>query len=272
MKKSYLMLKTILVSLFVSLKISAGTVTFVTHGMDSNARTWVRDMTLAMHTYQRNLGFEADVFYLELPRQNSVEVLPEFVVQQLTFTSTNPDRNIIIAFDWSYYAESDFFGATVEYDTIDIAPLPAYFLRKHEPLPGLPNPLVESPLHLVGHSRGGSLLCIRHRNRVYPDRLNLVHDRGNGRSIDSSEAFYSGGTRWIFNGLPQERSDAAGVRRPGRHQPGLSLAVAAAGQVRQSAGGIRGDPARHPDGQGGGIQIGVSGRSKAGDPAGLFSG
>lgn len=150
-------LKAVLLSASILTSVEAGTVTFVTHGMDSNAKTWVREMCMAMHQYQRNLGFENDVFYVELPRQNSVQTLPQFIVQPLTTTSTNQDRNVIIAFDWSYYATS-FLKITVDFNTVDVAPLPAYFLRKNDPLPGFPDPLVESPLHLVGHSRGGSLL------------------------------------------------------------------------------------------------------------------
>jgi len=149
-------LKAFLLIFFVLARATAGTVTFVTHGMDSNAKTWVREMCMAIHHYQRKLGFENDVFYVEVPRQNSVQTLPQFIVQPLTTTSTNANRNIIVAFDWSYYATS--ILKIPEYYTIDVAPLPAYFLRKKSPLPGLLDPLVESPLHLIGHSRGGSLL------------------------------------------------------------------------------------------------------------------
>jgi hypothetical protein len=53
------MLKVFL-SIFVLFNVSAGTVTFVTHGMNSNAKTWVRDMCMAIHRYQQNLGFESD--------------------------------------------------------------------------------------------------------------------------------------------------------------------------------------------------------------------
>jgi hypothetical protein len=138
--------------------ISAGTVTLVTHGMDSNAKTWVTDMCMAMQRYQQTQGSESDVFYVEVPRQSSVLALPQFIVKQLTTNSTSPDRNIIIAFDWNYYATSTLFGAFVDFNTGDVVQYPTFLLRMINPLPGIEDPLVEHPLHLVGHSRGGSLL------------------------------------------------------------------------------------------------------------------
>lgn len=148
----------LLTILVISFRLHAATVTLVTHGLDSNADGWVHDMCRDIRKYQNDLGYDADVFRVTLPEQSMVLRDPQFQVLQDTFTSTNQNRNIIIAFDWSYYSKSVILGVGIQHATWTISPYLSYFLLKSNALPSISEPLAWRSIHLIGHSRGGSLI------------------------------------------------------------------------------------------------------------------
>jgi hypothetical protein len=144
--------------LFLSISVQAASVTLVTHGLDSNANGWVLDLCRDIRAYQNALQQEADVYRVILPRQSMILRDPQFQVVQDTFTSTNANKNAIVAFDWSYYSQSIIFGVGIEHATWTIAPYVANLLLKTNALPSISEPLARRSIHLIGHSRGGSLI------------------------------------------------------------------------------------------------------------------
>jgi len=116
-------------------------------------------MCRGIHAYQATLGLKSDVYFVEYPRQSGVLREPQYLVQQITSTSTNADKNVVVAFDWSYYAKSPLgLGILPDYPTWQISPGVANFLFKSNALAAIAQPLALRNLHFIGHSRGGSLL------------------------------------------------------------------------------------------------------------------
>lgn len=140
-----------LIALFSAAPLQAGTLTLVTHGMNTGVDDWVLPMCRNIRDYQAARGEECDVYKVKLPLQTMVQQDTTFEVTRETFTSTNADRNVVIAFDWSAYASSSWV-IFVEHDTPQVAQYLAPFLKAN-------GPLLSRPMHLIGHSRGGSLIA-----------------------------------------------------------------------------------------------------------------
>ena len=136
----------------LSASAQAGSLTLITHGMDADARGWVLDMAKGIRDYQDAIGEESDVVFVKLTAPKTAVELPHFVLTQQTFTSTNADRNVVVALDWSDYAGSTFLWLDTDFDTAAVAPWIAEFLIQN-------GVLRSRSLHLIGHSRGGSLLA-----------------------------------------------------------------------------------------------------------------
>jgi hypothetical protein len=149
----------VLLAFVFSDSVWARRVTLITHGMDSNASGWVLQMAFSIQEYHAKQGTTSDVYLVTYPRQPSPPMLPQFFVQQMTTNSANPDKDIVIAFDWSYYATSSLFGLSPDYPNTAVGPNLSEWLEQTNRLPDIDRPLTQSYLHLIGHSRGGSLVC-----------------------------------------------------------------------------------------------------------------
>lgn len=161
--------------------LQAGTVTFVTHGMDADINGWVLPMCYDIRNYQAALGEECDVVAVKLTMPDSSIQVPHFAATQMTFTSTNTHKNWVLAFDWSDYSGSWFFNLQVDFDTYEIAPVVARYLMGKDPSHVM-------QYHFISHSRGGSLLAgvgdILGTNDYTIDQFTTLDPRGHPNSID----------------------------------------------------------------------------------------
>jgi len=138
--------------------VRGATVTVITHGFAGNVDEWIIPMALKIPDYHRfpgtNFSFY-EIYFVENAQGNW------FPAQRRIggVAATNAESGeIIVALDWSQLAGGIFTGAP--YSTTEIAPSVASALLSANFLLELGGrALAELPLHLVGHSRGGSLMC-----------------------------------------------------------------------------------------------------------------
>jgi len=155
--------------LAVSLNVSYGAgVTIITHGLNSDADDWVLAMAQRLPLHPSFPGTNFSCF--------EVTVAPNFTLSANRIGGLSPfttdSGEIIIKLDWGQLANNDF--STYQVAT---AVLPA--LLQTNFIPGLlAHALAEFPLHLVGHSRGGSLVCELSRllgtNGIWVDHLTTL--------------------------------------------------------------------------------------------------
>ena len=131
--------------------------TLITHGFNSDGSDWVNAMADAVAKYP-NLALTNSTRYEIFFEQNSQG---EYVPTQRKLAGVDPKSadsgEIIVILDWSQLA-GDLGG--VDYSTTNVAPSVVSTLTSPTFIPELAGkPLIELPLHLIGHSRGGSLMC-----------------------------------------------------------------------------------------------------------------
>ncbi len=192
----------------------AAGVTVITHGLDGDVDGWIIPMA------QRILGADAVCYQITVTQDSQ-----GFYVSQTRLGGVNLTNSIsgeiIIKLDWSQPANS-FFGPT----TTPIANADVYALLKTNFIPGLGGKsLAEFPVHLVRHSRGGSVISEMTRmlgaQGVWVDHMTTldphpiigdadVHTYSNTLFADSYRVVY------FFNGSSRKAYDAsAGSRGAG---------------------------------------------------------
>jgi pimeloyl-ACP methyl ester carboxylesterase len=146
--------------LVLSGKVLAGVVTLVTHGFRSGAGDWVAGMSDAAREYPRRTyeyGTTAPVYWLSFDSEGYLHAQklsgPNF--------SNNPSGDILLLLDWNPYSGdgSDLIGLGDATSTKLVGPVVANNLVAADFIPGLGVPITRFPIHLIGHSRGGSLVC-----------------------------------------------------------------------------------------------------------------
>ncbi len=154
--------------LFTATFTNGAGVTIITHGLNSNADDWVLAMAqrVPLHPNHPSTNFSC----------YAVDVAPNFTLTATRIgggpPSTSDSGEIIIKLDWGALANDDFSTYQVA-----AAILPAMLQTNF--ILGLPaHAIAEYPLHLVGHSRGGSLMCELSRllgtNGVWVDHLTTL--------------------------------------------------------------------------------------------------
>jgi hypothetical protein len=133
-------------------------VTLITHGFnlpgttDADATEWVDAMAQAVAT---RAGAGTPVFNLALNASGHATLSQ---VSGEKFES-DANGNAVISLDWS--ALSDLVGPNSDVNAAYVAKLVAPVFTQTFPTLGIDYPLGDLPIHLVGHSRGGSLVSIR---------------------------------------------------------------------------------------------------------------
>jgi hypothetical protein len=165
-------------------------VTFITHGLNGDTDGWVTGMANQIPNHYRFLGTNFSCY--------KAYFVPNGAAWNLTATrvsGTQPftpeSGEIIVKFDWSPLADGN------SYNTYQIANVAAVALLNTNFISELGgHALAEFPLHLIGHSRGGSLVCELSRllgtNGVWLDHLTTLdpHPLNNdGFTLDA--LFYS---------------------------------------------------------------------------------
>ena len=137
---------------FPSSAIGAG-VTVITHGYNGNVTEWVIPMGDKIPQYHSFPGSNSTSYQISITKSGST-----YSVTQTNLHGVNPlssdSGEIVIALNWSSIA--GLFGPS----TTAIAANAALALLSTNLIPELAGrPLAEMPLHLVGHSRGASVMA-----------------------------------------------------------------------------------------------------------------
>ncbi len=158
--------------LLFTTRASAAGVTIITHGLNGNADGWVSGMANQIPNYPTFPG-SSHTFY-------KLYFIPVGGGFELTWSrlrgnppSSTDSGEIIIALDWSQLADGNSFN------TYQVAAPVAAVLQNPNFIPELNgHALSELPLHLIGHSRGGSLMSevskILGSNGIWVDHLTTL--------------------------------------------------------------------------------------------------
>lgn len=149
----------LLIASILASPLSAGVTTLITHGWNSGTDGWVSSLASAIERYPRTqflTGAEGAVVYkLHFDSQGYARAIK--LREPLGGPSRSGSGDIIIVLDWNPYS-GVLFG-TDGLSTEIVGPVVADALLSSSLFQGLGFPPVRMPLHLIGHSRGGSLVC-----------------------------------------------------------------------------------------------------------------
>ncbi len=140
-------------------------VTLITHGFGGNVSSWVTQLANAMESRAPELDQLRYVVEVTDPGHDGgpLSVSSHSRSGPLPTSSETANPEITILLDWSDVAGS--FSLSPYYrSTVDVADAVAQALATPGFLEDLTAPVVELPLHLIGHSRGGSLVGELARN------------------------------------------------------------------------------------------------------------
>lgn len=131
-----------------SRRLLAG-VTIITHGLDGNVTDWVADAADAIQ--KRAGGTSAASEYTMVVDQNKsgdLEVASFSLDKGNIPIDQTTQAQMIVKLDWSSVSD----GTVLTQDVASV--VYAYMIKGHGDIP----PLTSMPIHLIGHSRGGSLM------------------------------------------------------------------------------------------------------------------
>jgi hypothetical protein len=176
--------------LLASAMMSRGAgVTVITHGARSNADGWVAAMASAVTNRSVFYGQEFALYELTLTRDLSGMYYYHWGPRTGPNPSQNNSAEIVVRLDWG-----DMAGILNPFDTHsthDVAAAVSYVLGQPHVFPDLGGrALAELPIHLVGHSRGGSLMTqLSHllgTNGIWVDHLTTLdpHPLNNDGNIN----------------------------------------------------------------------------------------
>ncbi|HKQ38572.1 MAG TPA: hypothetical protein VJ063_10880 [Verrucomicrobiae bacterium] len=151
-----------------SMQVRGAGVTIITHGLNSNADDWVLAMAQRVPLHPNFPGTNFSCY--------AVDMAANFTLTPTRIgggpPTTSDSGEIVLKFDWGPLANNNFSTYQVA-----AALLPA-LLRTNFILGLAAHAIAEYPLHLVGHSRGGSLICELSRllgtNGIWVDHLTTL--------------------------------------------------------------------------------------------------
>jgi len=183
-------LQTLFLGSMLSSEVLGGGATLITHGFLHKVEDWVVPMGLAAARHPRRLHeFGPDGATVYVLRFN-----PDRTLRATHLRGPSPLGNrsgdVILLLDWNPFSgDLNPFSPPAE-NTTAIGPIVAEQLLLPNLLPGFPGSITRLPLHLVGFSRGGSLVCeIAKRlgeHQVVVDHLTLIdpHASNNDGFVD----------------------------------------------------------------------------------------
>lgn len=150
---------------------SAAGVTLITHGWNGNVTDWVIPMAAKIAQYRSFPGTNVSLYQVSITRPGGVyQVTPEFLDGDPPMTSDSGE--ILVVLDWSSLS-----GGSVPTTAIAAQAAAALLTNNlHADFQG--HALAELPLHLVGHSRGASVVIEMARmlgtNGVWVDQVTML--------------------------------------------------------------------------------------------------
>ena len=174
---------------FTSHYTKAAGVTIITHGYDGDVTGWITAMADEIPTYYHNyrypgLSTNFTIYTLTLTTDGS-----NYYYQWARDSGSSPSNTdtgeIIVKLDWSQMAGSpNPLSSAYDISTYTVAWVASYALLQLNTTHTFPDPdfsghaLVENSIHLIGHSRGGSLMqqisYILGTNGVWVDHLTTL--------------------------------------------------------------------------------------------------
>lgn len=145
--------------LMLSPDVFGGGATLITHGYLQKVEDWVVPMGLAAARHPRRLQeFGPDGATVYVLRFNTDRTLRAIHLRGPSPLG-NKSGDVILLLDWNPYSgDLNPFSPAAENTTV-MGPIVAEQLLSPNLLSGFPGSITRLPLHLVGFSRGGSLVC-----------------------------------------------------------------------------------------------------------------
>jgi hypothetical protein len=132
--------------------VSAGGVTVITHGFNSNVTDWIIPMAGKVGGYPGFPGTTYSCYQISITRNGSGQYVAAATFLAGTAPLLTDSGEIVVKLDWSTLSS----GGT---PTTTIAQTAVNALLATNLIPEMGGrPLAELPLHLIGHSRGGSVI------------------------------------------------------------------------------------------------------------------
>lgn len=163
--------------------LAAG-VTLITHGQSGNVTGWIAGMADSVPYYPLFAGTNVIHYTVRVTGSGTLSATATRVAGAPL--ATDPHAEIVIRLDWSGQA-----GLFNQFDTEAVAAAVAPRLLQTNFIAELGGrALAELPLHLIGHSRGASLMCALSRhlgtNGVWVDQVTTLdpHPVNNDGNVD----------------------------------------------------------------------------------------
>ncbi len=168
----------------------AGGVTVITHGFSGNVTDWIIPMAEAVPRYPLFPGASYSCYQISITRNGSGQYIATASFLGGTQPTATDSGEILVKLDWSTLAS--FGGAS----STNVATAASAALLSPTLIPEMGGrPLAELPIHLIGHSRGGSVVTEMARllgaQGVWVDHVTTLDPRPVSALGDASVSTYA---------------------------------------------------------------------------------